>query len=339
MNRPTPAILVVGPAWVGDMVMAQSLFRQLRLRDPAPRIHVLAPGWTLPLLARMPEVEEGIEMPLGHGHLGLSARYRLGRRLRRRGYSQAIVLPNSWKSALVPWWAKIPLRTGWRGEFRYGLLNDLRPLDKVALPQTAQRFVALALPPGKPPQPIPQPRLLIQPEQVDITLSALGLQRSQRPLLALCPGAEFGPSKQWPAAYYGELAARRHADGWDVWLFGSANDRQVCSEVNTAAGGVCQYLAGVTTLGQALDLLSLADQVISNDSGLMHVAAALQRPLLALFGSTDPGHTPPLSERAQTLGLTLECRPCFQRICPLGHTNCLRDLSVEQVIGALDAPR
>ncbi len=331
-----PAILLVGPSWVGDMIMAQSLFKLLKQRDPVPRIHVLASGWTLPLLARMPEVENGIEMPLGHGRLGLGPRKRLARLLRHNDYRQAIVLPNSWKSALVPWWADVPRRTGWRGEMRYGLLNDLRILDKQALPMTVQRFLALGLPAGEAPGDIPQPRLQVRPEQAQTALRETGLEKTERPVLALCPGAEFGPSKQWPSAYYGELAAQRHAAGWDVWLFGSANDSQVCTEVNAASGDVCRDLAGRTGLGQALDLLSLADQILSNDSGLMHAAAALDRPLLALFGSTDPHHTPPLSDRAQVLSLELDCRPCFERVCPLGHTDCMHKLPVERVIAALD---
>ncbi len=337
MHPTPPTILIVGPAWVGDMVMAQSLFKLLRQRDPAPRIHVLAPGWTLPLLARMPEVEKSIEQPLGHGRLGLGQRRLLGHLLRANHYAQAIVLPNSWKSALTPWWADIPRRTGWRGEFRYGLLNDLRILDKQSLPMTVQRFLALGLPAGEIPVDIPPPRLQVQDDQVQAALTELELEKTQRPVLALCPGAEFGVSKQWPARHYGELAARRQADGWEVWLFGSANDAPVCAEVNAASGGICLDLSGRTRLGQALDLLSLADQVVSNDSGLMHVAAALDRPLLALFGSTDPGHTPPLSDRAGTLSLELDCRPCFKRECPLGHTDCLKKLSVDRVAAALEA--
>jgi len=338
LSPSAPAILIIGPSWVGDMVMAQSLFVLLKQRQPSSRIHVLAPGWTLPLLERMPEVERGIEMPLGHGRLGLAERRRLGQELRSGHYDQSIVLPNSWKSALVPWWAKIPQRTGWRGEFRHGLLNDLRRLDKQALPMTVQRFLALGLPTDAAlPDPLPQPRLHVDPALVEQARADLGLAKSGRPVLALCPGAEFGPSKQWPARHYGELAARRYADGWEPWLFGSANDCDVCSAVNAASGGICRDLAGKTSLGQALDLLSLADQVVSNDSGLMHVAAALDRPMLALFGSTDPGHTPPLSDRAQSLSLELDCRPCFKRDCPLGHNDCMEKLTVGTVLERLES--
>jgi heptosyltransferase-2 len=332
-----PAVLVVGPAWVGDMVMAQSLFRLLKQRDPVPQLHVLAPVWTLPLLKRMPEVDRSIEMPVGRGRLGLGQRLRLGRQLRSPGYGQAILLPNSWKSALVPWWARIPRRTGWLGEQRYGLLNDFRRLDPQALPMTVQRFVALGLPADSPPpEQIPLPRLRIEAVRAQQALQALGLEkRARHPLLALCPGAEYGPAKRWPAAHFGRLARSMRQAGWDVWLFGSANDREVCEAVNAAAGGVCTDLAGRTDLGQAVDLLSLAERVVSNDSGLMHVAGALGHPLVALFGSSDPNHTPPLSRRARVLSLHLGCSPCFRRVCPLGHTDCLNKLTPERVVEAL----
>ena len=339
MNPAEPAVLVAGPAWVGDMVMAQSLFKALRQREPAPRVHVLAPPWTLPLLERMPEVAASVEMPVGHGRLGLLSRRRLGLDLRRERFDQAIVLPNSWKSALIPFWARIPVRTGWRGEMRYGLLNDLRVLDKTRLPMTVQRFVDLAWPAGATePPPVPAPRLEIKVVRVQQALRDLGLTKSaRRPLLAMCPGAEFGPSKCWPAERYGQVAKHMHERGWDVWLFGSRNDAAVCAEVNAASGELCVDLSGRTDLGQAIDLMSLAERVLSNDSGLMHVAAALGHPVVALFGSTDPTHTPPLSERAKTVSLHLDCSPCFKRVCPLGHTNCLRSLPAERVLAALDA--
>ncbi len=329
-------ILVVGPSWVGDMVMAQSLYRALLQRNPAVRIHVLAPQWSLPLLKRMPEVARAIPLPLGHGELALGARWRQGAGLRAAGYQQAILLPNSLKSALIPLFARIPLRTGWRGEWRYGLLNDLRRLDKRRYPMTVQRFVALAYPAvWRETLEIPRPLLRVESALVDKALQQLHLQRGERPLLALCPGAEYGPAKRWPAPYFGELAARMRRDGWDVWLFGSAKDRDICAQVAAASSGACVDLAGATSLAQAVDLLSLADAVVSNDSGLMHVAAALERNLVALYGSSDPGFTPPLNERSTVISLRLDCSPCFARSCPLGHLECLRRISVNQVEEAI----
>ncbi len=316
--------------------MAQSLFKALRQQQPSVDIDVLAPGWSLPLLQRMPEVRQAIEMPVGHGRLDLKVRYGLGRSLAGRGYGQAILLPNSLKSALIPFWARIPKRTGWVGEMRYGLLNDIRKLDKSKLTMTVQRFVALAYPPGKDvTDAIPVPRLDLSGCDVDTAMGALGLEPPQGKLLILCPGAEYGPAKCWPQDYYGELARRVIDQGWSVWLFGSDKDREACSGVDTVTGGRCVNLSGRTSLAQAVDLMSTADAVVSNDSGLMHVAAALDRPLVAIYGSSDPGFTPPLNPRNRILHLGLDCGPCFKRECPKGELKCLEGISVDMVLAAL----
>lgn len=318
------------------MVMAQSLFKRLRQLAPDTEIHVLAPAWSRPLLERMPEVSKAIEMPLGHGRLELKTRWRLGKSLRGY-YRQAILLPNSWKSAIIPFAANIALRTGWLGEMRYGLLNDVRKLDKSLLSMTVQRFVALAN--DKENRALPEilpPALTVDPENSLAAMNQLGLpQQHTAPVLAFCPGAEYGKAKRWPAEYYGELA-RQHIDqGGSIWLFGSDKDLSVCEEISVIAGEGCHNLAGRTSLAQAIDLLSIADQVVSNDSGLMHVAAALNRPLVAIYGSSDPEFTPPLNKRHRIVNLGLECSPCFKRECPLGHLDCLRKISVEQVSAAL----
>ena len=329
--------LVVGPAWVGDMVMAQCLFKVLSQDNAAGPVAVLAPPWTLPLLAHMPEVTEGIAQPVGRGRLGLGARW-LGKALRQRGYARAIVLPNSWKSALPPFVAGIARRSGYVGEARWGLLNEARRLDKAALPRTVDRFVALARPVGAALPAIEPPRLTVRAAQIDEALAALAIERPAAPILALCPGAEYGPAKRWPAAYFGEVAAGHLAKGWAVWLFGSPADRAAAAVVNQAAGGGCRNLVGATSLGQAVALLSLAEAVLTNDSGLMHVAAALDRRQVALFGSSSPSMTPPLSAKAKVLSLALSCSPCYQRECPLGHTNCLRQLTPDVARRALEEP-
>jgi heptosyltransferase-2 len=330
-------ILVVGPAWIGDMVLAQSLFRLLTQRQPRPRLDVLAPAWTHPLLARMPEVDEALAAPFTHRKFDLGARLKLGRALRARGYDHALVLPNSWKSALVPWAARIPRRSGFVGELRYGLLNDARRLDKQKLPRTVDRFVALGLEPGEGLPEIPSPCLRADAENARAALARFGRRdRPTAPVLALCPGAEFGPAKRWPAEYFTEVALAKLVQGWDVWLFGSDKDAAVTAAVQAATGGRCLNLGGRTTLTEAIDLLALATAVVTNDSGLMHIAAALDRRVVALYGSSDPGHTPPLSARATLLSLSLPCSPCFQRECPLGHLKCLKDLHPAVVRDALD---
>ncbi|MEL0083671.1 MAG: lipopolysaccharide heptosyltransferase II [Gammaproteobacteria bacterium] len=330
----TEAILVVGPSWVGDMVMAQSFFMELKKRYPDSVIDVLAPGWVLPLLARMPEVRRGIESPFRHGELALRQRYRLGRSLRGQ-YGRAFVLPNSLKSALIPFWAGIRQRIGYRGEFRYGLLNEPRKLDQTALPRTVERFVALAADSGAVPTGFDRPELDVDADSQRATLDKFGLAGVDQPILALCPGAEYGPAKCWPAEHFAEVARTKHQQGWRVWIFGSAADQSVADQINRLAKGVCENLAGRTTLAQACDLLAMADAVVTNDSGLMHVAAASGRRVFCLYGSSDPGFTPPLSEQATIFSLGLSCSPCFKRECPLGHLKCLQDLKPAQILAAM----
>lgn len=330
-------VLIVGPAWVGDMVMAQALFKLLKKQNPEVTIDVLAPAWSGALLERMPEVRRALTMPLGHGQLALRQRWQLGVTLRKQDYQQAIVLSNSWKSALVPFTARIPLRTGWLGEWRFGLLNDVRYLDKKLLPLMVQRFLALGVN-----NKIViaeeeyRPALQVSQASVVATLTKFNINISGQPIIALCPGAEFGSSKRWPAEYYAEIANIQRMQGAAIWIFGSAKDQSVAAEIQHATQNACVDFSGRTTLGEAVDLLSLATKVVTNDSGLMHIAAALQRPLVVVYGSTSPHFTPPLSNNVEILSLKLSCSPCFQRECPLGHWKCLRDLSPALVSQALE---
>lgn len=327
-------ILIVGPSWVGDMVMAQSLFKALKSDNPSLQIDVLAMAWTRPLLQRMPEVSNAIAMPLSHGVFGWSMRRKLGKELARHNYDQAIVLPNSWKSALIPWFAGIPIRTGWRGEMRYGLLNDIRKLDKQALPMMVQRFVSLAYPATESHAAPSYQAPMMEPFPVSDDINPY-LKPDQKRLI-LCPGAEFGPAKQWPPEYYAEVANNLLDQGWQVIVLGSKADQKTAAQIESAIAQAHQSefvnLTGQTQLEQAIDLLGTADWVISNDSGLMHIAAALQRPLVAIYGPTSTAFTPPLADNAHILQIDIECSPCFERECPLGHHRCMRDLSVSSVI-------
>lgn len=323
--------LIVGPSWVGDMVMAQSLFILLKQQQPDSYLAVLAPAWSQALLARMPQVDESLAMPAGHGQLQLGARWRLGRELKSKRFDQAIVLPGSLKSALVPAFAGIPRRTGYIGEQRYGLLNDYRRLDKQALALNVERFLALGSAQHQRPDRIPEPTLKMD-EAAQQQLRQHHEIDADRPLLVLCPGAEFGPAKQWPARHYADVAKQKLGSGWQVALLGSKADQPICAEINAANEGACLDLSGRTTLTEAMDVISMAAFVVSNDSGLMHVAAAYQRPLVAIYGSSSPDFTPPLSKNSEMLKLQLECQPCFKRECPLGHMNCLQDLLPGQVM-------
>ncbi|HRH15337.1 MAG TPA: lipopolysaccharide heptosyltransferase II [Azonexus sp.] len=326
--------LIVAPSWIGDTIMAQPLFARLHASHPDLRLDALAPQWVVPVLQRMAEIEEVVASPFGHGQLSLKARWRLARELAARGYDAVYVLPNSLKSALVPFMAGIPRRIGFTGESRFGLINIRHDIDKVALPLMVERFAQLAEPPGAQlPRPISHPKIRSTAADQERTLSELGLERPLR-IAGLCPGAEYGPAKRWPARHFAALARKLAETGYAIWLFGSPKDHAIAEEIAQLAPGVCRNLCGATSLGQAIDLLALADFVVCNDSGLMHVAAALDRPLVTLYGSSSPGFTPPLSDQADILSLRLDCSPCFKRDCPLGHLHCLNKLLPEQVFSA-----
>lgn len=314
-------ILVVAPNWIGDCVMAQPLFARLHAKLGQVRLDALARPSVAPVLRRMPEVAEVIEAPFRPGRLELKGRWRLGRQLRARAYALAIVLPNSWKSALVPFFAEIPLRAGYVGESRYALLNVVHRERGERRPEP-ERYAALAESPGEPPaQPLAQPRLVVREAEARATVRRFGLPERYA---ALCPGAEYGPAKRWP--HYPALAERLDAP---AVLLGSARDRPAAAAVRAID------LTGRTTLDEAIDILALAEFAVTNDSGLMHVAAALDVPLVALYGSSSPRRTPPRGARARTVWLGLPCSPCFARDCPLGHTACLRDIGPERVLAEL----
>jgi heptosyltransferase-2 len=310
------------------------LLVRLKERDPHGTIDVLGPGWALPVYRRMPQVAQTIPLPFGHGELKLGERRRFAKTL--PAYERAIVLPNSFKSALIPWFAGIPQRVGYIGELRYGLLTDARALDKIALPLIVERYAALAQPRREPfARPLPEPRLRVDAAARRGTLAAYGLTL-ERPAAVFAPGAEYGPAKRWPAAHFADLARTLSSRGYQVWLLGSKKDAPITAEIQSLAGGACFDLAGRTSLDEAIDLISAASRVVTNDSGLMHIAAALDRPMAAIFGSSSPAFTPPLSAKARVISLQLSCSPCFKRDCPLGHTNCLVKLDSSLVLAALE---
>lgn len=338
-------ILVVGPSWVGDMMMSQSLYRTLKTLQPDAEIDVMAPDWCRPLLNKMPEVRQAISMPLGHGLLAIRVRRQLGLHLSTQSYDQAYILPNSFKSALVPFFAKIPIRTGWRGEMRYWLLNDMRLLDKAAFPQMVQRYVALAYQKGtvnnadKIPKPILWPQLAVTETEIVQSKRIFHIPE-QLPIIGFCPGAAFGPAKRWPAYHYVELAKLLFAaHGYQILIFGSQKDSRIGEDIRQSLSADCRQhcfnLAGKTTLEQAVNLLASCRAVVTNDSGLMHIATALDRPLVALYGPSSPDFTPPLSNRVEIIRLITGYYKVRKGSAESGYHPSLIDIKPECVFTAL----
>lgn len=334
-------ILIIGPSWVGDMVMSQSLYLQLKQEYADAQIDVLAPSWCLPILARMPQVNRAIAMPVGHGKLALKERWQIAQQLKSEQYQRAYVLPNSAKSALIPLFAGIPTRCGWKGEMRYGLLNDLRS-NKEQFAYMVERYVALAFSKESMLQnsqlaTIAVPALTVDQENQRQSLAKFAIDAT-RPIVGLCPGAEFGPAKRWPEEHYAQVARELIAQGNQVLLFGSKNDApttgKICAQL--ANRDNIFDLAGKTALNDAVDLLAACHTVFSNDSGLMHVAAAVGCNIVAIYGSSSPRYTPPLTQKVRIVHTDIDCRPCFKRECPFSHTRCLTQLAPDVVLHNYD---
>ena len=330
-------ILIVAPSWVGDAILSEPLVAVLREPLEAPIVDVLAPPWCAPVYQRVRGIRNIIENPVGHRELQLGRRRALARTLRANAYTRAFILPNSFKSALIPWLARIPRRIGYATEARRVLLTDARHPDWRAYPRLVDRFVALAAAPDAWVPTTSAPVLVPDTANAAEAMRALGLA-TRRPIAIFCPGAEFGPAKRWPTEHFIALARRFIDSGYVVWLIGSPNDRPAADPIASAVPEV-RNAAGRTDLGTAIDLLSLASVIVSNDSGLMHAAASVGRPLVAMFGSSSPEYTPPLSPLARVAKIDIVCSPCFQRVCPLGHFKCMRELSPNVVYDLARAAR
>lgn len=329
-------ILIISPTWIGDIIIAQSLFKYLKCQDSETIIDILAPVWSHELYSIMPEINEIFAMPFGHSQFHLKKRWQLGKSLRTGKYHQAIILPNSWKSAVIPFAARIPVRTGWLGEMRFGLLNDWRILNKKKYPMMVQRFLMLGNTKTLANKNLDwqsfQPSLVPSCNHKN-TIKNLNEEKS---LLILCPGAAYGPAKRWPSEYFAEIANYKKSKDWQIVLLGSQSDKSMGLQIQKLTKNACIDLIGKTSLLEALNVLASATLVISNDSGLMHLTAALDRPLIALYGSSSPEFTPPLSVKAKIVYLKLSCSPCFERKCPLVHLNCLKELTPKIVLNIID---
>jgi len=326
--------LVVAPQWIGDAVMTEPLLRRLAARGE--QLTVGALPWVAPVYRAMPQVTEVIEFPFAHGGLQWRARQRLARELHQR-FDVAYLCPNSLKSALLPFLAGIPKRVGYLGEARVGLLTHrLKNPPKGLRPPMVAFYSALS---GATDVAADRPQLQLDSATVEATLAALQLQRGAYGVMA--PGAEYGPAKRWPTHHFAALADQVDVP---VVLLGSGKEAALCEEiVRSNHRANCINLAGKTTLEQALAVIAAARWMVSNDSGLMHVAAGFVVPQVAVFGSSSPLHTPPLNEHATVLWFKndpgyqppLDCAPCFERVCPLGHTRCLNDMTPAMVRAAI----
>lgn len=313
-------ILVVGPSWVGDMVMAQGLFMWLKKNVANLTLDVLSVPSCAPVLKRMPEVDHCIEADLRHGKLQLLEHIKIGRSLRGR-YDKSILLRNSFKHSLIPRIARIPS------------IVTRKHLKGKTIPSTHKQFITLGLGKGEQVEDYESynPCLIRDKESESCVAKKFSLEL-KRPVIALCPGAEFGPSKRWPAKHFAECAEVYLSQNKQVWLLGSKKDAQVAEEINQRVKGRCINFAGKTELLEAIDLLAMADAVIANDSGLMHIAAALNKSLVAIYGSTFEGKAPPLSKKAHSVFVDLPCRPCRKRVCPLNHYYCLTMIESKRVV-------
>jgi heptosyltransferase-2 len=338
-------ILIIAPNWIGDAVMTQPLLARLKVQYPNSTIDVLASTWVAPIYRACNEISEVIEAKFEHRQLQWSLRKQIAKELQSKNYQACFVLPNSFKSALIPWLANIPFRIGYRGELRYGLLNlSLENPSKMNRPPMVQHYLALSQLMKEDEEnsfsPL-TPTLHVSPiakQSVEHQLAAGKITSS--PLFVLCPGAEYGPTKRWPAAHFAKLAQSLVTENANtqVILLGGMGDRELAQDIEMQAQlpSNLHNWCGNTSLDEAIALISMAKAVVSNDSGLMHIAAALKIPQVAIFGSSDPAHTPPLSSTAKVLWLNLPCSPCHQKICPLGHLRCLNDILPQQVMATLN---
>ncbi|NKB47052.1 MAG: lipopolysaccharide heptosyltransferase II [Legionellales bacterium] len=325
--------LVIGPAWLGDVVMAQALVKTLVAQQCV--VDMSSPSWCHPVLARMPEVSQAIALDLPRNQCAWRQWRAYGKQFKQHGYDQVFVLPNTWKSAFIAWSAGIKRRVGWVGEQRWGLLNDIRRLDIQKWPNMVQRYVALAHDAHWCGEDYPRPRLQVDQAAIPTILARHQRTLPQQPVVILCPGAAFGVTRRWPVNYFATIANRFIEQGKQVWLYGSHKEQPLAEQIQVLTQGRCVDFTGLA-LDQAIDLMSLADLVVSNDSGLMHVAAALDIPTIVIYGSTAPDYTFPLTDRAHMLIERLACQPCFRKTCRYGHLACLNRITPDQVLRVAD---
>lgn len=299
LTRSPGPVLIVPYVWIGDFVRCHSVVKLLRSDAPDRPVDIISSTLCAPLADFMPGIRQAIVIDLPRRRLGVALQRRLAERLREGRYAQALVMSRKWKAALAPWLAGIALRTGFAGEFRFGLLNDVR-FGERKLPRMIDRMGALALPKGANlPGEWPLPELKVPADEVARWREKRGLAADGRPIVTLSPGA-VGAGKAWPVGHYGELARALVQDGASVWVLGGPNETPLAKQITDAAGHLVRDLTG-TDLRNAILALAAADAAVTNDSGLMHVSAAIGTPTIAIFGPTSPWHWKPLNPIAVIL--------------------------------------
>jgi len=328
-------VLIIAPSWIGDAVLSHSLIQNIKINHPEIIIDVGANYWTSDIYRRMPEVSKIIELPTRHGKLDVLGMLKKAKEIKKLNYDQAYILPRSMKSALVPFFSRIKKRTGFLGEKRYGILNDIRSFDPMLLDQTIKRFNALA---GDHPDGTIncfQPKLIANKYRGIEILESHGLNATKR-FIALAPGAEYGKAKMWPIKHFKELSLLIEKKDFNVYVFGSAKEQLLSEKILQGLNDDrCFSFAGKTSLIDSIDVLSLAKSLVTNDSGLMHLGASVGVPVVAIYGSTSPEFTPPMTDRKSIHWLNIECSPCFKRECVFGHYECLNGIKPDAIINSL----
>ena len=332
MNR----VLIIAPPMVGDMVMSQALLKLLKQQDPSCSIDIFSIATLHDLLKHMPEVDNYLTCPFKHGELQLLERFKVAKAIKEKMYTHAYIIPSSFKSAIIPFLANIPIRIGRLGESRYFVINNIR--QAVTTKRTAVKLlVSLGVSNDSDlPTPMPRPKLSLSQKHLEKTLNKLKIDTPRKPILTICPGAAFGKAKRWPTSHFAQIAKKKKNDGWEVWILGGPDEVVAAQEIQILSNNICTDFTGKTDLSDAIALLSLSTVTVANDSGLMHIAASLDKAVVAIYGPTSPEFAPPLTNKTRSLSLNLACSPCRKPKCKLQHMKCLNDLHPTLVLQAIE---
>ena len=324
---PTQKLLIIPQNWLGDIVMSQTLLKKIKSNNPKTSIDILVNSSLKNLVERMPEINKVIILDCSHRELGLFKRLRLAKEIKKSSYDRSIVLSRSLKSSLIPYFAKIPIRTGELGELRYLLINDLKEFSKESRRKTASRYISMYSDNNEKLSENYYPSLDSNSENIKNLSEKYDLKKDKK-VIIFAPGAAFGPSKMWPVNKFRELGKKLNND-FKILILGSNNEKSIGNDIVTNKNMV--NLCGKTSIADAVDLMHISKFCVSNDSGLMHLAAATNTKSISIYGSTSPDFTPPLTKNKDIHYKGMSCSPCFEKKCKYGHYNCLVDIHSDDV--------